>query len=116
MRAGAGAEGAPGGGSASASQPVLCPFCRQASLVQHHGVILCPRGDLRLDVALEGLGLEDLRQRLAAALDAHAARGCGAAPEFGLQAAAAGGPPGADGGGALLCMACRQCGCFEVVL
>ena len=95
-----------------AQQPaVLCPICRQAYLVEHKGVILCPRQDLRLDVALEHLTLEDLRQRLASALDAHCRRGCLAQPEFGLQQ-----QPGLPGGPSMLCMACQQCGCFEVVL
>ncbi|GAB4819118.1 hypothetical protein N2152v2_006164 [Parachlorella kessleri] len=100
------------GGSGAQQPAVLCPICRQAYLVEHQGVILCPRQDLRLDVALERLTLEDLRQRLASALGAHCQRGCLAQPEFGLQQQ----PGGLPGGPSMLCMACRQCGCFEVVL
>lgn len=89
---------------------MLCPLCGGAYLVQHRGVILCPRQDLRLDVALERLSLEDLRQRLAAALHAHAQRGCTAQASFAMQ------QQPDWGGGAILCLGCTACGCMEVVL
>ncbi len=91
---------------------MLCPLCHQAYLVQHKGVILCPRQDLRLDVALENLTLGDLGQRLAAALQVHSQQGCNVQPAFGVQQHGR----GLAGGGSMLCMACKHCGCFEVVL
>lgn len=94
---------------------VLCPLCRQAFLVQHRGVILCPRQDLRLDVALERLSLEDLRHRLDTALQAHGRQGCGACPQFVLQSL----PEQqqlAGAGAGMLCLVCHQCNCIEVVL
>jgi hypothetical protein len=78
-------------------------MCGQAWLVQHQGVILCPRHDLRLDLSTENLTLGDLQQRLAAVLQAHAVRGCAAKPAFAVQ-------------GGMLCLGCQQCGCLEVVL
>lgn len=88
---------------------VLCPLCGQAPLVQHKGVILCPRQDLRLDVSLECLTLEDLRQRLEGAVGTHRERGCPAQPAFVLQQQG-------WGSGGMLCLACQTCGCLEVVL
>ena len=42
------------------SRGVPCPICRVGMLTEHAGVVLCPRGDLRLDLRMEGLTLEDV--------------------------------------------------------
>ena len=40
---------------------VPCPLCREGRLGERHGVVLCSRGDLRLDLRAEGLTLNDVR-------------------------------------------------------
>ena len=100
----AAAGGEDGGGQGPA---VLCPLCQEAGLVQRQGVILCPTKDLRLDTSVEGLGLEDLRQRLAAAFTEHAAAGCRGRLVFEQRAAA--------GGNSLLAM-CEECSMLDIVM
>ncbi len=40
---------------------VQCPLCRSHDLVERNGVVLCPAGDLRLDLRNEGLTLDHVR-------------------------------------------------------
>lgn len=86
---------------------VICPICHESGLVQRQGVILCPKRHLRIDIGIEGLGLEDVRQRLAGAYEVHAARGCVARPVFEQRGHL---------GMSSLFMHCGACGTLEVVL
>jgi hypothetical protein len=43
---------------------LLCPVCRAAHMVARHGCLVCPAEGYVLNVAAEGLGLEDLARRL----------------------------------------------------
>ena len=43
------------------SDGVQCPVCCRHCLVERNGVILCPSGDLRLDLRKESLSLEHVR-------------------------------------------------------
>lgn len=43
------------------SHGVQCPICRNGELVDRNGVVLCPSGDLRLDLRQEGLSLDHVR-------------------------------------------------------
>ena len=45
----------------SSNGRVLCPVCRAGRLTECQGVVLCARGDLRLDLRTEGLTLDDVR-------------------------------------------------------
>lgn len=49
------------GEDASSSGRVLCPICRSASLAELNGVVFCPSGDLRLDLRVESLHMDDVR-------------------------------------------------------
>jgi len=99
---------------------VLCPLCQDAWLIQRKGVILCPRRHLRLDAAMEGLQLKDLRRRLAAVLEHHsAAGGGGGGGEHTGQQRCRGrvvfeqaGAPGMNS----LMMRCDTCGTLEIVM
>jgi Replication protein A interacting C-terminal/Replication protein A interacting N-terminal len=96
-----------------ASEPdqlaVPCPVCLQANLVEKSGVIACPGGDLLLDLRAEGLSLEHVRGRLAAAFASHCESGCGATPAFASQIFDRGGP-------ATLLMSCAACGALQVIV
>lgn len=82
---------------------VMCPVCQQRHLVQtDRGVILCPSGDLRLDVSIEGLSLEHLRSKLEEVWAGHGRGGCQNAPQFGVR-------------GEMLFMSCQQCNAFEMI-
>lgn len=86
---------------------VLCPLCQDAWLIQRQGVILCPRRHLRLDAAIEGLQLRDLRARLASVLESHAAQRCHGRVVFEQT-----GVPGVHS----LVMKCDTCGALEIVM
>ena len=86
---------------------VVCPLCQHALLVQHKGVIMCPRKDLRLDIGIEGVLLRDVKRRLAGVLAGHAASGCGGQARFEQRG---------QGKRASLMMLCDHCGALEVVL
>ncbi len=77
-------SGAAGSDAAAGPQeePVRCPVCRVRRLLCHRGVVCCACGGLRLDLSAEGGGLPHVAAALAAAWDAHAARGCAAHPRF----------------------------------
>ncbi len=45
----------------STSGCISCPICCEGHLTQRNGVLLCSRGDLRMDLRVEGLTLEDVR-------------------------------------------------------
>lgn len=45
----------------SSSGGVRCPICRSTDLAERHGIVLCPAGDLRLDLRREGLTLDHVR-------------------------------------------------------
>ena len=45
----------------SSSGGVQCPICRSNDLAERNGVVLCPAGDLRLDLRHEGLTLDHVR-------------------------------------------------------
>lgn len=47
----------------STSCPIPCPVCRNGHLTEHNGVVLCSSGDLRMDLRVEGLTLDDVRWR-----------------------------------------------------
>ena len=47
--------------SGISSRGVQCPLCRSHDLVERNGVVLCPAGDLRLDLRNEGLILDHVR-------------------------------------------------------
>ena len=47
--------------SHSSSRGVQCPLCRSNDLVERNGIVLCPAGDLRLDLRNEGLTLDHVR-------------------------------------------------------
>ena len=94
---------------------VLCPLCQDAWLIQRNGVILCPRRHLRLDAAIEGLKLKDLRRRLASVLEDHAAgRGDSGGRErcLGRVVFEQAGAPGVNS----LVMRCDTCGALEIVM
>ncbi|CAL5222200.1 g4530 [Coccomyxa viridis] len=93
----------------SSSGGVQCPICRSTDLVERHGVVLCPAGDLRLDLRHEGMTLDHVRQRLAAAVEGHGQMGCLGRPSFGMESIA----PGA---GPTLVMRCNSCTCVHVVV
>ena len=40
---------------------VACPVCHSNGLVERNGVVLCPAGDVRLDLRHEGLTLDHVR-------------------------------------------------------
>jgi len=107
-----GGDGGGGGGVVSPptllspsrhNSKVLCPVCQQRHLSQtDRGVILCPSGDLRLDVSMEGLTLEHLRAKLEEAWTGHGRGGCQNTPQFGVR-------------GGMLFMSCQQCNAFEMI-
>ena len=43
------------------SGTVWCPVCHCNGLVERSGVVLCPAGDVRLDLRHEGLTLDHVR-------------------------------------------------------
>ena len=88
---------------------VLCPLCQDAWLIQRKGVILCPRRHLRLDAAMEGLQLKDLRRRLAAVLEEHSG---GRERCLGRVVFEQAGAPGVNS----LVMRCDTCGALEIVM
>ncbi len=45
----------------SCSSVVACPVCHSSSLIERNGVVLCPAGDVRLDLRHEGLTLDHVR-------------------------------------------------------
>ena len=45
----------------SCSGAVACPVCHSDGLVERNGVVLCPAGDVRLDLRHEGLTLDHVR-------------------------------------------------------
>ena len=76
-------SGDPGGPSPGGTeQPVICPVCQQAYLVETPAGIGCPRDGYCLERPADGLRLSDLRDRLAHAYEAHAVGGCIARPGF----------------------------------
>jgi len=96
---------------------VLCPLCQDAWLIQRNGVILCPRRHLRLDAAMEGLQMKDLRRRLAAVLEQHSGGGGGGCGEgqqrcLGRVVFEQAGAPGVNS----LVMRCDTCGALEIVM
>lgn len=86
---------------------VLCPVCQDAFLVQRRGVILCPKQDLRLDVAIEGLTPHDLKSKLAQQLEIHSQKGCRDHPKFKCVDRI---------GISTLEMTCDTCGALEIIL
>jgi hypothetical protein len=72
------------GGSATSNseQPVICPVCQEAHLVEAAAGVGCPRDGFWLAGPSGGLPLSDLRSGLASAYEAHAAAGCNARPGF----------------------------------
>ena len=86
---------------------VLCPLCQETWLLQRQGVILCPRRHLRLDTAIEGLQLRDLKERLAAVLENHARQRCCGQVVFEQT-----GVPGMHS----LMLKCDTCGAIELVM
>ncbi|BDA50160.1 hypothetical protein COCOBI_15-2880 [Coccomyxa sp. Obi] len=94
---------------ASTSGRTACPICCEGHLTQHNGVVLCSRGDLRMDLRVEGLTLEDVRQRLANVLDAHALQNCQGQPRFVLDTALMSNAPS-------LLMTCDACGALHVII
>jgi hypothetical protein len=54
---------------------VLCPVCKAAHLALRHGLLCCPSEGWRLNLAAEGLSLEAVRARLAAAYEVRRTRG-----------------------------------------
>ena len=92
---------------------VLCPLCQGAFLLQRKGVLLCPHRDLRLDGAIEGLQLRDLKRRLAAVLENHGFGG-------GFNGGGCSGRAVFEQTGVVgmrsLMMRCDTCGALEVVL
>jgi hypothetical protein len=109
-----------GGGEDEEDENILCPLCQDAFLIQRKGVILCPRRHLRLDAAMEGLSLKDLRKRLASVLEEHcngSSGGRGASGEHGERCLGRvvfeqAGAPGMNS----LVMRCDTCGALEIVL
>jgi len=101
----------PVGSLGNGEQDVLCPLCQEACLVVHRGMFLCPRQQphcaLRLDAAEVGVSLGDLRQRLAACLEAHVRAGCLAQPTFEQRGRL---------GKEMLVMSCATCDAMEVIL
>ncbi|KAK9903355.1 hypothetical protein WJX75_003678 [Coccomyxa subellipsoidea] len=93
----------------SRSCPIPCPVCRNGHLTEHNGVVLCSSGDLRMDLRVEGLTLDDVRQRLANVLDAHVLQGCHGQPRFVLDTALMSDTPS-------LLMYCETCGSLHVVV
>ena len=45
----------------STSGRIPCPVCRNGHLMEHNGVVLCSGCDLRMDLRVEGLTLDDIR-------------------------------------------------------
>ncbi|PNH02517.1 hypothetical protein TSOC_011496 [Tetrabaena socialis] len=74
--AGEPASGRPHGADEPGADSVLCPVCGRAALVMLHGIIACPAERWQLDGRTEGLGLPQLRQRLAGVFEEHHASGC----------------------------------------
>lgn len=95
------------GGTPPEGPAVPCPICQEAYLVEHQGVVLCPQRHLRLDTSIEGLRLEDVRQRLATAFSLHASHGCRCRPLFEQRGSM---------GVTSLVMCCTACGMLEVVV
>ncbi|GBF97989.1 hypothetical protein Rsub_10663 [Raphidocelis subcapitata] len=61
----------------SQDSSLLCPVCMGAFLLQRAGVVVCPRGCVRLNLAAESLSLRDLRARLGEVYEEHGGTGCG---------------------------------------
>ncbi|EIE23181.1 hypothetical protein COCSUDRAFT_66205 [Coccomyxa subellipsoidea C-169] len=93
----------------STSGRIPCPVCRNGHLMEHNGVVLCSGCDLRMDLRVEGLTLDDIRQRLANVLDGHALQGCHRQPRFVLDTALMGDAPS-------LLMQCEACSSLHVVV
>jgi hypothetical protein len=94
----------PGGGESE--PPVPCPVCHRRRLLASRGVVFCGCGGIRLDLATQGTGtLAFAAQRLAAAWDEHAGRGCNAQLLFRQQSV----------GGDSLWGSCASCGALIAV-
>ncbi|CAK0786799.1 hypothetical protein CVIRNUC_010013 [Coccomyxa viridis] len=91
------------------SDGVQCPICCRHCLVERNGVVLCPSGDLRLDLRNESLSLEHVRQLLADVLGSHSLQGCPGRPSFGMDSLILGAPPA-------LVMRCSSCSSVQVVV
>ncbi|GBG26551.1 RPA-interacting protein [Hondaea fermentalgiana] len=93
----------------ASSAQLLCPVCMRAHLHLRGTVFHCDCG-FRLDAKNECVSLEQLRQRLAHAMESHAMQAppCGHQPQFSLKRHLA--------GIELLVMECQGCACFHVVL
>jgi hypothetical protein len=91
----------------SEEDSVLCPLCGTGKLVQHRGVVLCTNRDFRLDVGIEGIGLPELKAKLALSLDEHCQGECNSVPYF-TQCSV--------GGVNALVLKCESCDCFEVIV
>jgi len=48
---------------------VLCPVCKSAQLVQRQGLLVCPAEGWGLNLSAEGLSMDAIRTRLAAAYE-----------------------------------------------
>lgn len=64
---------------------VLCPLCKASNLVLRAGLLVCPHEGWRLNLSVEGMSMDDVRARLAAAYEEHAASGCGAQLVFHIE-------------------------------
>lgn len=61
---------------ANGASSVLCPVCKSAQLVQRQGLLVCPAEGWGLNLSAEGLSMDAIRTRLAAAYEEHAATKC----------------------------------------
>lgn len=108
----AGADGVPPPGNEAEPQ-VPCPMCHRRRLLSSRGVIFCGCGGIRLDLAAQGTGtLAFAAERLAAAWDEHARRGCAAQLVF--RQHRLDGLPGSSGDS--LWASCTSCGALIAVL
>lgn len=64
---------------------VLCPVCKAGHLALRHGLLVCPAEGWRVNVSAEGVSMEGVSARLAAAYEEHAAAGCAGQLQFAVE-------------------------------